>query len=179
MTVFWRYVDRRRQIARAVARPAVTNATPAPQKTTSSASAGDHEPVSEAHRVEEPGTDRDEVEDAHEVVGGRVVGALLVVVVEPVELRHDDPARERHREEEDPAGAHAPADQSFCKNEGKGEPGDVCGGKRPPDDPSAPLPTVDARLLQELDDGERLGLVEDERRRKGGSVSVQVRTPLR
>ena len=35
----------------------------------------------------EPGADRDEVEDADEVVERRVVGPLLVVVVEPVELR--------------------------------------------------------------------------------------------
>ncbi len=56
MIVFWRYEIVWRHTARAVARPAVTNATPAPQKKTSSASSGDHKPVSQAHayRIQAP-----------------------------------------------------------------------------------------------------------------------------
>ncbi len=42
---------------------------------------------------ERPGRHGDQVEDADEIVGGRVLGALLVVVVEPVEPREDDPRR--------------------------------------------------------------------------------------
>ena len=44
-----------------------------------------------------PGADGDEVEDADDVVDRRVVGALLVAVVEAVELRDHDPDRERRR----------------------------------------------------------------------------------
>ena len=51
-------------------------------------------------REEEPAPDRDQVEDADEVVGGGVVGALLVEVVQAVELRHDHPGREAQAEDE-------------------------------------------------------------------------------
>ena len=49
---------------------------------------------------EEPAADRDQVEDPDEVVGGRVVGALLVEVVEAVELRDDHPGRQAQAEDE-------------------------------------------------------------------------------
>ena len=43
---------------------------------------------------------RDHMEDAAEVVGGRVVGTLVVVVVETVELRDHHPCRKREQERE-------------------------------------------------------------------------------
>ena len=42
---------------------------------------------------------RDEMENAEQVIGGRVVGSLLVGVVEPVEASSDEP--QRHGQEED------------------------------------------------------------------------------
>ena len=51
------------------------------------------EPGDPGTEVEDPGADGDEVEHAQELVDGRVVGPLLVVVVEAVELRAEDPAR--------------------------------------------------------------------------------------
>ena len=48
---------------------------------------------------EHPASHRDEMEDADQVVGGRVVRSLLVGVVEAVEASSDEP--ERHRQEED------------------------------------------------------------------------------
>ncbi len=40
---------------------------------------------------QEPGAERDQVEDRDELVDGRMVGALLVAVVEAVHLRHERP----------------------------------------------------------------------------------------
>ena len=57
--------------------------------------------VGQVHRREEqPGPRGDEVEDPDQVVRGRVVGALLVVVVEALQLGRDD--EERQREDEEP-----------------------------------------------------------------------------
>ena len=52
------------------------------------------------HDRNEPHANRDHMEDAAEVVCGRVVGTLVVVVVEPVELRDDHPRRKRDEERE-------------------------------------------------------------------------------
>ena len=46
----------------------------------------------------EPHANRDHMEDAAEVVCGRVVGTLVVVVVETVELCDDHPRRKRDEE---------------------------------------------------------------------------------
>ena len=54
---------------------------------------------------EQPRADRDHVEDAGEVVRCRVVRALLVMVVEPVELRDHDPAGQRGEEDDDLAAS--------------------------------------------------------------------------
>jgi len=51
-------------------------------------------------REEPPGADRDKMEHAGDLVDRRVVGPLVVVVVEPVELRPDHPDRERAGEDE-------------------------------------------------------------------------------
>ena len=40
---------------------------------------------------EDPGSDRDDLEDAEEVVDGRVIGALLVAVVQPVQRARESP----------------------------------------------------------------------------------------
>jgi len=48
----------------------------------------------------EPHADRDHMEDAAEVVRGRVVRTLVVVVVEAVELCDDHPCRKREQERE-------------------------------------------------------------------------------
>ena len=50
--------------------------------------------------VGDPDRHRDEMEDADDVVDGRVVGALLVAVVERVELRGDHPGRQRDQEKQ-------------------------------------------------------------------------------
>ena len=52
--------------------------------------AGEHGPATERHHVEHTG----------ELVHGRVVGPLLVSVVEPVDLRHQHPDRKREYEDE-------------------------------------------------------------------------------
>ena len=75
--------------------------SPSPRSATSLGRLGSASPVTDAPDEEEPGTERDELEDADEVVDRRVVGPLLVVVVELVELRHDDPERQRDDEQED------------------------------------------------------------------------------
>src|SRR5437016_2481915 len=50
--------------------------------------------------VEEPDAYGDEVEDADDLVGGRVRGALLVAVVETVELGRQDPHRQQSQEDD-------------------------------------------------------------------------------
>ncbi len=47
---------------------------------------------------EQPASDRDQVQHRHEVVRRRMVGALLVEVVESVELRDDDPQGQAQEE---------------------------------------------------------------------------------
>ena len=51
----------------------------------------------------DPRAEGDHVQDADEIVRRRVVGPLLVAVVEPVQLGEHDPGRQR-REEEDELG---------------------------------------------------------------------------
>ena len=58
--------------------------------------------------VEDPGADGDEVEHADDVVGRRVIRALLVAVVEAVELRGDDPGGEADDEEDEELGDVGP-----------------------------------------------------------------------
>ncbi len=60
---------------------------------------GVHDAGCGADDPERPRRHRDQVEDADDVVGGRVLGALLVVVVEAVEPREDDPGRQRQEED--------------------------------------------------------------------------------
>ena len=50
---------------------------------------------------EHPGPHRHEMENAEQVIGGRVVGSLLVGVVEPVEASSDEPQRHGREEDQD------------------------------------------------------------------------------
>ena len=50
---------------------------------------------------EDPGSDRDHLEDAEEVVDGRMVGALLVTVVQPMQAREDHPQRQARAEQDE------------------------------------------------------------------------------
>ncbi len=121
---------------------------------------------------QQPRADGDEVEHAHHVVHGRVVGALLVAVVQPVELRDDDPRRQREEEHEVlPAHRHV-IDRSagwkdrFGDQERQGEPDDVGEEQCAPDEP--PAPADDRRLAPTVEDLEcalvdgRMHLVDDE-----------------
>ena len=59
-----------------------------------------HEAGRDAEEREDPDADRDAAEDADDVVDRRVVGPLLVSVVEPLEPQEDDPAADGEEERE-------------------------------------------------------------------------------
>ena len=59
------------------------------------------EPCQPRQHLEEPRSERDDDEDADELVHGRVVGALLVPLVVALQLREHQPHRQRQEEEED------------------------------------------------------------------------------
>jgi hypothetical protein len=133
---------------------------------------GIREPGDVAEREQEPTRDRHEVEHAREVVGGRVVGPLLVPVVEAVLLGRDDPGRHREREDEELArGSEAvrrggpPAVQKLRERERDDEADDVGSKQRAPDDPAATPQALDPP--PSLEDLERawIELVEDGDRR--------------
>ena len=92
---------------------------------------------------EDPRADRDHVEDAREVVRGRVVGPLLVALVEAVQLRDDDPAGHGGEEGEDLGARIEHADpgasgrQPLCQQKREHKPGHVRGQQHPPDEPAA------------------------------------------
>ena len=112
--------------------------SPAAQKTISFGELrGAPSSVQDADGVEQPGADRDEVEDADDVVGRRVVGALLVAVVEAVELRRDDPERQRREEDRPPrradvATAGRRAGYSRLRDEEREQQPDEVGGEQHP-----------------------------------------------
>ncbi len=85
---------------RAQARPSVTHAIASAQYVTTLARSGSARSASTIDDEDEPGARRDEVEDADKVLERRVVGPLLVVVVEAVELRAHDPEGKRGDEEQ-------------------------------------------------------------------------------
>ena len=98
----------------------------------------------------------DEVEDADGVVGGRVLGAFLVVVVEPVDARDDDPRGQRHEEHEElvpRADAVAvTAGDHLRQRERERETDEVGGEQHPPDKraPAAERPRAPA-MVEDLD----------------------------
>ena len=93
MTVFCRYMIRCRQKARAVARPMEIRPIARPQKMTSLSKCGVRESGNPGTEVEDPGANGDEVEHTQKLVDGRMVRPLLVVVIEAIELRAENPAR--------------------------------------------------------------------------------------
>jgi uracil-DNA glycosylase len=107
-------------------------------------------------RQEEPHADRDEVEDAGQVVHRRVVGPLLVPVVEPVELRADDPDGKRGEEEQ---RLEAARERPRCLGRGGGDrlrdeergeqPDDVRREEGAANEPAAVPPEPTPTLLEE------------------------------
>ncbi len=61
---------------------------------------GRREPRDHGRRRHEPRAERDHLQDAEQLVDGGVIGALLVPIVEPVQLEEQNPDGERQREEE-------------------------------------------------------------------------------
>ena len=124
-------------------------------------------------REEEPRAGGDEVEDTDEVVRRRVVGALLVVVVEALELCEDDEDGQRQDEQrvlEDrrDVGADAAGEDELRNDEG-GSQAEHVGEKQHP--PHEPAPPPDGRRSPTFDEVER-PLVDEllevgERTRKG------------
>ena len=108
-------------------------------------------------RDQQEGADGDEQEHARRVVDRRVVGVLLVAVVEAEQPREHEPERERDEEaaELEPraypvhrVGAR-PEDQ-LCQCEREHEPGNVGREERPADDPAAPVRGAEAPAADQL-----------------------------
>ena len=143
MTTFCTYVWLRRAIVRAHARANVTRRMPSAQNATSLGRFGSARPGHRRAREEEPGTGREEPEDADEVVDRRVVGTLLVVVVELVELRDHDPERQGGDEQEDlhpdahRARSRIEAERKLGRDEGQHEPQYIGEDQEPDDEPTA------------------------------------------
>ena len=97
---FCRYDVCRRHTARALARPKLTSAIPINQNAKIFPNWGLATPLTQLATSTTNAPDRDEVEDADDLVHGRVVSPLLIVRVEPVGLREQDPERQRGEEEE-------------------------------------------------------------------------------
>jgi hypothetical protein len=124
---------------------------------------------------EEPAAHRDQLEDADEVVRSRVVGALLVLVVETVELRHDHPGRQAQAEDEqldlhtDCIGAPVLLEDERRCEEGEREADKVGEHQHPADEPATahpcgsrapPLEDVQRPLVQRSRDVSRRGRVD-------------------
>ena len=92
-----------------------------------------------------PYADRDQVEDPDDVIGGGVIGVLLVASIQPLELGHDRPARQRAEEHHDlwkepnaPASPHT----KRCEDIGEAESEQVGSQEAPRDQPAAALQTT-------------------------------------
>ena len=163
MIVFCWYETCRRAIPRETARPIGIAQTASAQNQISRWKSSETELESSVSREHQERPDGDEVEDADDVVDRRVVGALLVPVVEPVDLRGDDPDRERQQEEVDlEAERHAarglPAGDEVRDEEGGEQADDVREQERAADEPAAPPDDGGAAAV--VDDLER-PLVDD------------------
>ncbi len=89
-----------------------------------------------------PRAERDEMEDADDLVDRRMVDVLLVPLVEPVELRCDDPerkhrARARRTEGRGASPGVPPETISFARTIGEDEAREVRAEQRAPDEPAA------------------------------------------
>ena len=111
--------------------------------------ADDVEPREQCHEDEDPG----------EIVGGRVVGALFVAVVEAVELGQDDPDGEQRNEEREfrPASERGPRSRATAEDVRTRQTDDVSEEQQAADQPAA---TLEARRSPALDDVEG-SVVED------------------
>ncbi len=104
-----------------------------------------------------PGSERERLEHSHDVVDGRMVSALLIAVVETVDVEEKDPERQRCHEEDDLPGGDDGVDprRGWRKHHRNGvcshEPGDVRGEEEsshePTAAPRAPRATARARDL--------------------------------
>src|SRR5207253_2328635 len=96
---------------------------------------------------QEPGPDRDQMEDTDEVVRRRVMRALFVLVVEPIEARDDDPHREAPERGHDELPVRS--EQETDDGERGGETDEVREHEHAPDQPPSPF-VDDASLVREL-----------------------------
>ena len=99
MTVFWRYATVRRQNARARGTGTRHEHDGGEPERDLTLERRIGKPGQLGGDEEHPASHRHEMEDAEQVVGGRVVGSLLVGVVEPVEASSGEP--QRHGQEKD------------------------------------------------------------------------------
>ena len=94
--------------------------------------------------VEEPDAHGDEVEDADDLVGGRVRGALLVAVVETVELGRQDPHRQQSQEDDrldadsDLADELGPVEEGLDDRKSRRQRQEVGREQHSPHEPAAP-----------------------------------------
>ena len=89
----------------------------------------------------EPRSDRDQVEDADDVVGRRVVRALLILVVQVIETRDCDPHGKRDDGRNDGAPIEPRAGQADYEKR-EGEPYDVGDDEHATNEPAAPSPST-------------------------------------
>ena len=123
------------------------------------------------------------MEDADDVVDRRVVGPLLVPLVEAVELRENDPAGQAGREERElavrgDAVGGLGLEQPRRQDEGDRQPDDVRDQQRAPDEPAAP--ERDRRVLPLVQDLQRPGIELEARRldRRSNRLCPRVRVQL-
>ena len=94
------------------------------------------DPGQPAAEEEDPGAERDQMDDADEVVDGRIAEALIVVAVEAVHCREQHPGRQA--EEEDGELVHRPRtgplgaqpENEYAREERRRQSGRVCKNER-------------------------------------------------
>ena len=105
-----------------------------------------HEVRGDPEEGEDPDADRDAAEDADDVIDRRVVGPLLVPVVEPLEAQEKEPAGDREQEchdleaRSDSVARRAARDKRAGKSEGEDEPHDVGDEQAAPNESASPIP---------------------------------------
>ena len=138
---------------------------------------------------EDPGAERDHVQDTPGVVDRRVIRLLLVAVVQAVGAGEQHPDRQRRhkdqrfREKADPIQRDRVVDDEDLADHERGrQTGDVGRGKRPPDEPAAlaaahllrPLPPRSALWLEEVQSIAGTGTSRCGASDSGSTVSVGV-----
>ena len=107
-------------------------------------------------REEEPGADREHVEDAEELVDARVIGSLLIARVEVVDATQNDPEWQGQSKEHDlrvgadavVLGVDVRREENLGKREGEQDAGRVCNGERTAHEPSSATDAAASRLDQ-------------------------------